>query len=368
MACDIVPYRADLKDQVIDLAAWEGSVHEKRAYFEWKHERNPYSSTPLLYLALDRGRVVGMRSFFGVRWECGPDRRVVDGLYADDAAIAPAYRNLGVLRRIMDVACDAMTRRGYEYLFSLSAGPVMQVASLAAGWRSVGSMQPARWDPGESTNPFLRRLNALARRIGYPMATVRRRRSPAPDRWRAADRPGGSHPVSMALEPRIDHMSALVERVADGRIRHVRDRAYFAWRLQNPASRYSYLFCGEGDLHGYLILRENALNAGDATLSVVDWEGTTDIVLRRLMEGACRLARGRGLLTWRATLSAEKLAVLADQGFRSEPQTKSQSFRQPALLVKALASDRPSSEWTIGERQLLQSADWDLRLLYSMSG
>src|SRR5262249_24353631 len=100
---------------------------------------------PLLYLAIAQGRVVAMRSFFGVRWEAGPELQPLTALYADDLVIAREHRNRGLIARIMGTAMADLSAAGYDYLFNLSAGPVTFISSLSMGWHSAGPVVPMRW-------------------------------------------------------------------------------------------------------------------------------------------------------------------------------------------------------------------------------
>ena len=70
---DIVRYAPEFRDGVLRLQThlWSPDLAVNDAYFAWKHEQNPFQTAPLVWLALSRGEVVGMRSFFATRWEAG---------------------------------------------------------------------------------------------------------------------------------------------------------------------------------------------------------------------------------------------------------------------------------------------------------
>src|SRR4029077_205405 len=114
------------------------------AYLDWKYHRNPYLDDPLICLALHSGRVVGMCGMFGSRWEIGSPAQRLDVPCADDFGIAPEHRNRGLVAQIMTATVDGVAARGYRYAFGLSAGAVTMMASLATGWRGVGSMRAAQ--------------------------------------------------------------------------------------------------------------------------------------------------------------------------------------------------------------------------------
>src|SRR5271165_1495057 len=140
----LVSYEPALKRQVIELQShlWSPDLALNTAYLEWKYERNPYIDSPLIYLAMHKDRIIGMRGFFGTQWEVGIPARKSVALYADDLVIAPDHRNHGLVHRIMAAAFEDLAKRKYQYAFNLSAGPLTLLFTLAMGWRSVGHMQP----------------------------------------------------------------------------------------------------------------------------------------------------------------------------------------------------------------------------------
>src|SRR5438132_4947383 len=120
---EIVRYHPELKSQVLELQThlWSSDLTLNGAYFDWKYERNPYINRPLLYIALSRGKAVGMRGMFGSKWQIGSCTNTLNGLYVDDLVIAPAYRNKGLIARIMKVALADPATQGYDFVFNLSA-------------------------------------------------------------------------------------------------------------------------------------------------------------------------------------------------------------------------------------------------------
>ena len=144
MQIEIVKYHPELKDEIIELQthSWGPDIALNKDYFEWKYECNPYIRDPLIYLALNGGKAVGMRGMLGAQWQIGTGAKTFFGVYPDDLVIAPAYRNAGLIPRIMKAAFDDLAILGYDYAFNLSAGSITFLASLAIGWRSVGSMEP----------------------------------------------------------------------------------------------------------------------------------------------------------------------------------------------------------------------------------
>jgi GNAT superfamily N-acetyltransferase len=230
---EVVCYEPGRKGQVIELQShlWSPSVALNTAYFEWKYERNPYVDAPLIFLATHRDRVVGVRGFFGTQWEGGFPTQKSIVPYADDLVIAPEHRNRGLIPKIMASAFEDLATRRYEYAFNLSAGPMTFLSSLAAGWRSAGSMKPMRqrsWRNAirSGRERVIARLPALSQEIKKSL-----HQWSGEKRWSFADidvervrRTFRGAPWILFEEvPRCADMAEVVERIDGyGRIRHVR--------------------------------------------------------------------------------------------------------------------------------------------------
>lgn len=380
MGYEIVHYEPAFKKQVLDLQTklWSPSLTLNDAYFEWKYERNPYLAEPLIYLAVHDGRAVGMRGFSGVQWEAGFPPQKFRGLYADDSVVAPEHRRGGLIHKIMAAAFKDLVSRGYEYVFNLSAGSVIYRQSLSTGWLSVGYAQLMRWHPlpvsfRKALRRILRQLPLVSHRLDalFLQWLEKRRRSLADINQDGIKHPYKTIPwISFEDKPRCTAMAELVERIGScGKIRHVRDREYFDWRFQNPLSRYRFLFHDKAGMEGYLVLQEYTSEFADKeVLNVVDWEGTDAAVKAELLRAACSYATNRVLIIWSATLPPEATAVLHAKGFKLVWQAQSMVNQIPAVLVRPVRDENLDSDWLLADRRLLDLANWELRMLYSMHG
>src|SRR5262245_44717653 len=151
----VVSYLPEFKRQIAGLQRhlWRGSEALNAAYFEWKYERNPFLTVPLLSLAVHEGEVVGMRGMFGSCWEAGSAAEELVVPCADDFVIAPAHRHSGLFSQIIDATVVQLAVRGHPLTFSLSAGAAAMAGSLVRGWRSVGSVREVARTPEETSEP-----------------------------------------------------------------------------------------------------------------------------------------------------------------------------------------------------------------------
>jgi GNAT superfamily N-acetyltransferase len=369
---EIVSYRPELKGQIARLQRhlWGGDEALNAAYFEWKYERNPYLPVPLVSLALAAGEVVGMRGMFGSCWEIGAGPELVVVPCGDDLVIAPDHRHRGLFGRIMDATNAELAAGGHPVTFSLSAGVVAMAGSLARGWRTAASVREVfRAGPGPTSLAW-----SLARRVrSWPgmrylaRAAARTRRPSFQQLDAAAPRTPGHGGIWCTSEPRPQAMADLVRRLGhDGRIRHVRDAPYLAWKLANPLHDYRFLLAGDDRLEGYLVLQTYRVT-GAGRANVVDWEAANPAVRAALLDAAIDWGRFAGLGAWTMSLPREAEALLAERGFR--PVARHPLLRQgTAVLVRAATESPGGPGPSLGGRRLLDAASWDMRMLYSMAG
>jgi GNAT superfamily N-acetyltransferase len=368
---EIVRYRPELKEQVVELHAHllQSDQPLSAPYLEWKYERNPYLERPLIYLGLSEGRVVGMRGMCGALWQVGSPPESFLGLCAEDFVIAPEHRNKGLANRIMRAAFEDLATGGQEYVFSLSGGPVTVLASLAMGWKSVGSMKPVgRRSLSRRVISWMSRQRFLWRYAGKRLSARERQPFSGLDAAGGRRRGNVSPRVTLERAPRCEAMAELAGRLGDdGRLRHVRDVRYFSWRFQNPTRVYRFLYWEDVRLEGYLVLQKDLTRANPTRVHIVDWEASEGRVRAELLEAAIAWGGFAELVTWAAAVPRDTHVTLAAAGFEPVDQAK-RARGLPCVLVRPVREQRLGEDWTIAGRRLLDPANWDLRMLYSMHG
>jgi hypothetical protein len=289
--------------------------------------------------------------------------------------IDEAHRGRGLMHDLVRATADDLARRRFEYAISTSGGRVTSLALLAMGWKSALAMEPiARFGRRERWRQAARGA-MRGKRAVWRFAldsSVDREGPTAPferldrDARRAA--PGGRGLIVTESSPRVEAMSELHRRVQhDGRIRHVRDAEYIAWRYQNPLREHRFLYHEvDGRLEGYLAFaRWLVYQEPMLPFTLSDWESATPQSFDMLLRDALSRAHFRQLGTWAATLSPDTRSVLARAGFApSEQHLRVRGL--PCLLVRRLTTG--NDEWKLGGRGLLEAANWDFRILQSAHG
>ena len=265
----------------------------------------------------------------------------------------------------MAYALDDLARRGYRHVINLGARPVTMLSSLADGWRRVGGVAAVGFDREPSSWRGIRTRLKRARGLWRLEEALRHARVADPFRRldRAARRNRG--PLTLSATPRPEAMAALVaSQPSDGRIRHVRDAAYFGWRFLHPFHDYRFLFWDDGALRGYLVLGRSASQLDDTMrVRLVDWCAADPGVLQTLVKTALEWGRFSRFETWTATVDEPTRALLETAGCAPLAQPGLRS-RGKGLLLRTL-----DGTWSaVGQQDPLRLESWQLSVLDAMEG
>lgn len=349
----ISQYTPRHRRQVAELQThlWGPNVERNLKYLEWKYEANPYFDKPLIYLAMRGDELIGMRGFLGTRWQVDAEEFPIP--CAGDLVVLPEHRNRGLFRALMVAAVEDLANKGHKYLFSLSASRATHLGQLTMGWHGIGPIQPRSRERYRALLPaFIRKSRKL---VGIPPTpfTGFDRRS------RRGDHPG----IFGSRSPETDIMAGLIERIGtDGRIRHIRDQAYFEWRFKNPLWQYRFLFLEEGELAGYLVL---GARRGTWHVHILDWEATNEEVRQYLLEAALSMGKFVHISTWTVSLDDETKSLLDHNGFADTQDPPSPATPHDTVMIRSVDRNVPPDEWILAGRPMLAAENWDLREIYS---
>jgi GNAT superfamily N-acetyltransferase len=365
---EIVRYEPALRETVLDLQThlWGQHRAANTAELAWKYFEGPYAGSSRIYVALRNDRAVAMRGFMGGRWEAGSAGQVFDLLSAGDLVIHPDHRGRGLFTELMQHAM-ADLEGGCPYVLNLSAGSATRLGSLTMGWRDAGPIP--RLAGGARARRKAPRPGILARLFGRAALPVKDAfaRLDARGRGAGSTLAGG---ITVSDSARPEAMARLVRRLGhDGRIRHVRDEAYFAWRFRHPRGRYRFLFKDGDDLEAYLVLHAKARSAlapsnPVSAVTIVDCEPSGGPHASALLAAALAPRDLSRVRAWAAAFAADAVDTLAGHGLR-EASVKSFAGPFQSLLIRPATPHVPDRPWLLGGVDLLDLRRWDLRPLYS---
>ncbi len=374
MAIEVVPFRDEFRQDVARLLSVFWHDHDlSLAQFSWLVDENPYSDTPLVYLAVSEGRVVSMRIFHAARWEVAGSGRSFDVPCGVAFVTDKDYRRRGIGALLMERAVSDMLSRGIRHLFSLAATPITYRVQEQQGWKRV-----VLYDQANRTRSLRRWRRSLGRQLPFVRKIFRWTRgqvkddgvAPKPDARRVfalldsiapTTFEGGRLEITDVPDPAA--MAALAATGRDtGRIRHVRGPDYFQWRYRMPITEKRFLNWSQGDAQGFLVL-EGRRDA-KREVRIVDWEATDDAVLKRLLAAAITLGNFQDLWTWRVGLSEDLTNFLDQSGFKTVTYATDISDYSAGLMVKTLIDPAADRAWEIDGTNLLAPENWALRRAY----
>jgi GNAT superfamily N-acetyltransferase len=360
MAYEIVAYAQEHEAAVAELERilWNGDTATNVAHLRWKYRATPLFEHCFLFVALDAGRVVGVRGLVGGRWQARRDQSEEPVeftlLSGADLVIAPEHRGSGLYRQLTEAALERVDSATYALALTFSASPANRLASLASGWRQAFTIERCVRDASPGWRRRLAGVLGLGRdAVEHFERLGERRRDTRVGR------------VSMQHRPRAADMAQLVARVPwDGRIRQVRDEAFFAWRFDGPLAVNRFLYCDDGGLlRGYLVIQAKRQRPG--LVVVIDFEADDAEVLTELVEAACVWASDARIELWTAGMRAAAGDVLDRSGFRAREAARGVGSGGPALLVRTLDGSAADSLQSRSGRRIAEHGDWDLRPVYS---
>lgn len=128
-----------------------------RDFFAWKHQDNPFGSSPGL-VAVHEGRVVGVRLF--LRWRLEAAGEPVLAVRAVDTATDPQFQGRGIFRRLTLELLEQLDAAGEAHLVFNTPNTNSRPGYLKMGWQPVGTL-PVRLCPTRPVS-FLRGARGAA--------------------------------------------------------------------------------------------------------------------------------------------------------------------------------------------------------------
>lgn len=303
--------------ELLRLALGENSVTPRvNAYWEWKHDLNPFGRS-LRLLATDESGLVGLRAF--MRWNfLGPDGKFVRAVRAVDTATHPNHRRKGLFSRLTRQALEEAAAEGVGFVFNTPNEKSLP-GYLKLGWEVV-----CRWPVYvKPLKPLRFVLGVVRSRLGLSAPAGTFIPEPPLKAWEGQDAP----------EPRTTFG-----------LRTPRDRAYLEWRYgRHPTVRY-FTFENDG---GMAVLRPN-LRFGLREIVLVElFPGDPE----RLIQGLVEEVQGDYLIAHFAETSPE-LEMLKQAGFGRAPGQG--MIFTTRILDEGLALARQAGSWdlSLGDLEL----------------
>jgi GNAT superfamily N-acetyltransferase len=145
--------RAAILD-LVRLCLGEGKIPRTEAFWNWKHEENPFGPSPTLVAEDAKGTLIGLRTF--LRWEFFTLGQKVHAVRAVDTATHPEHRGKGIFSTLTRQLADEMRDQGVDFIFN-TPNDKSRAGYLKLGWKEVGRF-PLWVKPLRPTRAGLRKI------------------------------------------------------------------------------------------------------------------------------------------------------------------------------------------------------------------
>lgn len=125
--------RAGVIRLAVRALGWSGDERD-RAFFAWKHDENPFGTSPA-WVAVDGDQIVGFRTF--LRWELARGGERLRMVRAVDTASDPDHRGRGIFRQLTLSAVSELAAEGYDAVFN-TPNAQSRPGYLKMGWVVLG--------------------------------------------------------------------------------------------------------------------------------------------------------------------------------------------------------------------------------------
>jgi GNAT superfamily N-acetyltransferase len=339
---------------------WGQNTQLNQDYWRWKYEQNPYFRTPSVFVSVTQGHAVGMIGLVGSLWEYQlPAQQHLTPCGAD-LMVLPEHRGLKHAVWLWDQTLQQLSENGFKYILTLSGNETTTRLAPKVGWQSLGRVEKMEWKSTHKSLPdrldkYLHRLPVIRNQPKDPFSKMDHQASSLP-----------RNQITIDQRAYLLEMSELIRRLGyDGRMRHVRDETYFAWRFQNPLSKYRFIYWVGERLEGYLVLQTSIYASGQFTwANIIDWEASSPEIRKYLLWAAIKSGSIDKLSIWSITMNPEFMELLKEAGFYKSPTVNPENkpIHETQILIRFVGAGLEDKQL---QDSLLSLGQWDLRGVYS---
>lgn len=378
MNFEILRYSCDFEDHIDQIARlktinWGLDFDVFRSYAKWNYLDRPHSNPPLIYFARVGEEIVAMRGAYETTWQVNKASPRFNALCSADLLILKEYRNKGLYKEFAEYVMEDLCKMGVRYFFSFTATPLNSMISLSIGWKAIGKINTMK-NQFRTNRP---KAISLAKNLAGPRAIkflkkaglnliLERRRKDDPQRNDVIDNRARTHlPSRMRLEnrPRPLEMARLVDTtLPKDKITLVRDESFFAWRYNNPLSKYRFLYWYDDGLKGYLVLQSHLYSIESlGTFKILELEASNSSIKIELLNAVISIMNEGSISVWSNMLDQDSYEFLASKGFKEENSTKSVQDSLRTMLIRPIG--KHDDEIVFQGLNLLDSDNWDFKMI-----
>lgn len=131
--------KADISDipniiSLLKMSLGESLMPKTEKYWEWKHVKNPFGTSPVL-LACEGERIVGVRAFMKWRWQNKSE--IITAIRAVDTATHPEHQGKGIFKKLTLKLLEQCEAEKADLVFN-TPNAKSKPGYLKMGWKEAG--------------------------------------------------------------------------------------------------------------------------------------------------------------------------------------------------------------------------------------
>ncbi len=344
MKVKIIKYLPGHKEKLLKFLEfmWETQDGiERRKLFEWRYEKNPYTKTPFIFIAVHGEKIIGFRAYVAQPFLLKKHKLIV---YSPaDAVIHPEYRRQGIFSKLNTVSIEEFQKlKENGLILNLSSNEYSTPGYLKQGWELTNGIKKYGYRVSVGNllglqSQFHEKLQILSK-----LTIIK-------------------HKKENLVISKLLYSSELSRLISQNRpnnlLSHIRDDFYFKWRYLYQSEKYFYVYHYEKTvLKGFLIIRKISMRQ----CILEEYYAVNHIALKFMIKN---LIKTMGIPILRAfTVSHFDDNLLKKCGFSVEPVDLMRKFGKKRLpiLVRMIAQDESKTKSLLKTLDIRDINNWQI--------
>lgn len=330
-------YQPQDREQILHLMdnLWPFTAEEKEKYFHWKFEQNPYTQSPMGFVALDGNRIVSFRG-------CMVQPLIFKGesflaATLGDSVTDPNYRRMGLLTNITKFLTSELNKdKEFKVCLNSSSGGPTYYGLLKLGWKPLA----------ERTHLFSFSMSSFRNRVPIPVYPIELKRN--------------GYTIIISKEIRTNEMAQLVSQHKSLDVISIdRDSQYFNWRFANPTASFIFAYFYEnGQMKAYCCFKEFKKRK----LDIIDYEFTKRKQFKLLLQAIHHMIAPRYILCWTVNPNDRIIQSPGYFGFINLNFILRffDKFKKPPFSLGLTKTDKTEKDWFLYGKDMRDASTWNL--------
>jgi len=348
---EIIDYRPEFKDQIIDLAkiVWGGNENNIRAYFEWKFEKIPYSKKMVGAIGVCKGKVIAFNGLSILKWYIGCRKNIFYTIGNTGAFICIEHQRKGLHTAMVEYIINKHKKSQFKLITGFSPNPASMAYALKTGWEFF------------TIRKYLRRYDyfqiakkEISNRLGFKLDKLQ-------------DILGSYDFIEVTQNVNPIAMANLIEKIPEynNSICLYRDLKFMKWRFLNPNVNYIlyYAWDNKKNLKSYIVIKYYQKSGAG---KIVDYAYLDIRYFQKILTFLIKHKHFTYIFLLSVNLDKALRNAVYDSGFHSRDLAtklltiKRKNRKELCYVVKPLKDKSRDDYWFINNLDIRKTKNWKL--------